>query len=352
LGHKILILGGDGYIGWPLSLRLASLGNDVRIVDDLSRRTFDSKHGFKSNIAHSWQRESVSGIKYHNVNLIHSNIGDILKRYKPDIVIHAAGQRSAPVSHTSRYKQTTFLNNIIMLNALESIKEVNRDIRLIHFGSMGVYNSYSESVGHDTIGNLLPMAPKSLYHLTKCHDLLTLEFYSRTYGLDITEIHSGTAWGSQTAETSSHPFLRNRLDYDYYYGTFINRFMCQAAIGEPITVYGDGVSEKSIIHIEDSIINLVEIINKKHNTQTIKIRNHYTELITPMIAADRVNSVYGLGINSVFDNRLEATTQYNPVSSHSIIQSKTIYDDLIAEFDNIDAANISKKQMKIQNHKW
>lgn len=284
---NVIVFGGDGFIGWPLSLRLKSLGHNVVVVDDFSRRTFDECFETNSltDIESPEMRSTISGISFEKISIDteFEKIKSLFERFKPNVCVHLAQQRSAPVS---MYSPTTGMltvtrNNGATVNILEAIKRVSPQTKLVHMGTMGVYGYSDSKIGEGYEGETLaPMNPGSLYHLTKCHDQLTFQFYKKMYDLKIVDLHQGIVWGSQTKETTSHPALTNRFDYDSMYGTVLNRFICQRAKKTQLTVYGGGGQTRSFIHIEDSISACVNAIEKDFDDKNVLIANQFTEIFS------------------------------------------------------------------------
>lgn len=348
---RIIVLGGDGYIGWPLSLRLLNGRHEVLIVDNECRRGFDEEHGFVNRISSTTVRSKSSGIKFVNLDLSTESLKHVLDKFRPDLVIHAASQRSAPVSHDPKYRAKTFDNSRITLNVLESILEYSSGFRqedkprLIHFGSMGIYNNKEGA-----------LEPKSFYHMVKAQDMLMLKFYAKMYEMDITEIHSGTAWGFQTVETGNNPKFINREDHDYYYGTFINRFACQSFVGEPITVYGDGESVKTIVNIEDLIFSLDSLVRKKIESEyqpgLLRARNYYTQEISVKNAAAVISQGTGVSIEWKQDVRRERITLDNPPRDVRILMFKSFTRDWKDITDGLEPGDVKINQLKMVDQKW
>ena len=277
---KIAILGGDGFVGWPTTLHLSDQGHEVHIVDNLSRRWIDAELGVQSltpmdsiqERCRIWRDVTGRKIHFHLLDLAqeYERLKAWLGDHKPDVVIHFAEQRAAPYSmKTDRHKVYTVNNNINAThNLLAALVETGIDAHVIHLGTMGVYG-YS-SVGApipegyldvqiDTPTGpkgqeiLYPTRPGSVYHMTKSMDQILFQFYAQNDGLRITDLHQGIVWGTHTEQTRLHDQLINRFDYDGDYGTVLNRFLIQAAIGYPLTVHGTGGQTRAFIHIQDSV---------------------------------------------------------------------------------------------------
>jgi UDP-sulfoquinovose synthase len=270
---KIIVLGGDGFCGWPTSLHLSDQGHEIIILDNLSRRKIDIELGCDSltpiatieQRIETWKEITGKTIRFRNLDLSvdYHELVQLLKDEAPDAVVHFAEQRAAPYSmKNSKNKRYTMQNNLIGTNnILSAIVESGLDIHVVHLGTMGVYG-YGTTGGAIPEGYLdIPVAngatksilhpanPGSIYHLTKCLDALTFQFYNKNDGLRITDLHQGIVWGTNTKQTLLDSRLVNRFDYDGDYGTVLNRFLMQAALGIPLTVYGIGGQTRAFIHI-------------------------------------------------------------------------------------------------------
>jgi len=302
---RVLILGGDGFCGWPTALHLSARGHAVEIVDNLSRRRIDGelRAGSLTPIVPlderlaAWREVSGRAIRAHQITVgkDYDELLDLLQTFRPDAVVHFAEQRAAPYSMKSaRHKRYTVDNN---LNAthdiLAAIVDSGLDIHLAHLGTMGVY-------GYGTVGMaipegyltvkvetpagwvekevLYPPSPGSIYHMTKTQDALLFQFYARNDKLRITDLHQGIVWGTQTLETRLDPRLINRFDYDGDYGTVLNRFLMQAAVGYPLTVHGPGGQTRAFINIQDTV-RCVELAltHPPARGERVKVMNQMTE---------------------------------------------------------------------------
>ena len=278
---KIVVLGGDGFCGWPTSLHLSALGHDVMIVDNLSRRRIDEELGTTSltpicsieDRMAAWAEVEGRTIRFVKMDLADDFEGlvSLLAAERPDAVVHFAEQRAAPYSMKSAaHKNYTIRNNIgATHNLLNAIVETGLDIHIVHLGTMGVYGyGHAEPVpipdGYldvkiDTLDGrtikdsiVYPPNPGSIYHMTKCQDALMFQYYAKNDALRITDLHQGIVWGTQTEQTRRDIRLINRFDYDGDYGTVLNRFLMQAAVGHPLTVHGTGGQTRAFIHIQDT----------------------------------------------------------------------------------------------------
>ncbi|MFO1208135.1 MAG: NAD-dependent epimerase/dehydratase family protein [Amaricoccus sp.] len=303
---KIAVLGGDGFVGWPTALHLSEAGHEVHILDNLSRRWIDTELGVQSltpmdsiqERTRIWHAETGRRIRFHLIDLAkeYERLKQWLAEQRPDAVIHFAEQRAAPYSMKSdRHKTYTVNNNVSAThNLLSALVETELDAHLVHLGTMGVYG-YSTvgaaipegylPVGIETLGGetvtqeiLYPTRPGSIYHMTKSLDQILFQFYAQNDGLRITDLHQGIVWGTHTEQTRRHVQLINRFDYDGDYGTVLNRFLIQAAIGYPLTVHGTGGQTRAFIHIQDSV-RCIELALKDppRRGERVKIFNQMTE---------------------------------------------------------------------------
>ncbi|GJQ14650.1 hypothetical protein GpartN1_g6441.t1 [Galdieria partita] len=273
---KIIVCGGDGFCGWPTSLFLSEIGHEVLIVDNLSRRNIDNEleagsltpiYPISERID-TWKQLSGHELRFERLDIAneYERLLQLLLREKPDAIIHFAEQRAAPYSMKgSSQKRYTVHNNVNAThNLLCAIVESNLDIHLVHLGTMGVYG-YGTSGGEipegyidvvlpgGQVSNILhPSYPGSVYHTTKCLDALLFQFYQKNDAIRITDLHQGIVWGTNTQQTRRDERLINRFDYDGDYGTVLNRFLMQAALGAPLTVYGTGGQTRAFIHIQDT----------------------------------------------------------------------------------------------------
>ena len=270
---KIMVLGGDGYCGWPTSLHLSDAGHDVAIVDNFARRGIDAELGSSSLTPIKSLQQRVAIWREITGKQIDTYIGDLLdydflagaiEDFQPDAIVHFAEQRSAPYSMIDRkHAVYTQHNNVIgNLNLLFAMHEIVPDAHLVKLGTMGEYGTpnidieegYIE-IEHNGRKDRLPFPkqPGSFYHLSKVHDSHNIHFACRIWGLRATDLNQGVVYGTVTPQTEMHPGLINRFDYDGVFGTALNRFCIQAAIGHPLTVYGKGGQTRGFLDIRDTV---------------------------------------------------------------------------------------------------
>src|SRR5215468_4381191 len=303
---RVLVLGGDGFCGWPTSLYLSDNGHEVTILDNLSRRKIDIELEVESltpivpigQRLQAWKEVSGREIGFVNVDIAteYDRLVDVLREQRPDAIVHFAEQRAAPYSmRTSATKRYTVDNNIRAThNLLVALVETGIDAALAHLGTMGVYGyGWSGSApipeGYLTVklttpdGELEreilhPANPGSVYHMTKTLDQLMFAFYAKNDGLRITDLHQGIVWGTQTEQTALDERLINRFDYDGDYGTVLNRFLMQAAVGHPLTVHGTGGQTRAFIHIRDTVRCIeLALAHPPTRGERVKVMNQMTE---------------------------------------------------------------------------
>lgn len=332
---KILVLGGDGFCGWPTSLHLSDAGHDVVIVDNLSRRQIDvlleveslTPIATISERLATWQELTGKkiGFEFLDIAQDYSGLLGLLKKHKPDAIVHFAEQRAAPYSmKTSLTKRYTVDNNVNAThNLLCAIVESGIDAHVVHLGTMGVYGygwfgtapipegylaiKVDTPEGEIAREVLHPANPGSVYHMTKTLDQLILAFYAKNDGVRVTDLHQGIVWGTQTPQTILDERLINRFDYDGDYGTVLNRFLMQAAIEYPLTVHGTGGQTRAFIHIRDTVRCIeLAIANPPIAGERPVIFNQVTEIFRVRDLANLIAEVTDVEITNLPNPRQEA----------------------------------------------
>lgn len=344
-----MILGGDGFCGWPTALHLSNNGYNVLIVDNLSRRNIDNELEAYSltpiapmgkRLA-AWQEVSGKTIEFINLDVAHEYdlLLELLNDWHPDSIVHFAEQRAAPYSmKSSKHKRYTVDNNVNAThNVLAAIVESGHDIHLVHLGTMGVYGygtagmkipegylqieiqpNDKERIQHEI---LYPANPGSVYHMTKTLDQLLFAYYNKNDATRVTDLHQGIVWGTQTEETRKSELLINRFDYDGDYGTVLNRFLMQAALGYPLTVHGTGGQTRAFIHISDTVRCVqLAIDNPPAGGDRVKILNQMTETHKVIKLAELIVELYGAKIELVDNPRNEAA------ENDLLVENKTFLD--------------------------
>jgi UDP-sulfoquinovose synthase len=365
---RILILGGDGFCGWPTSLHLSACGHEIAIVDNLARRNADNELEADSltpikpigtRLA-AWRELTGHEIPFHrfNVAVNYREMLDLLLDWQPDAIVHFAEQRAAPYSmKSSWHKRYTVANNVNAThNLLAAIVETGLDAHVVHLGTMGVYGygtagmkipegylrvRFENDDGVEVEQEILyPVNPGSVYHMTKTQDQLMFAFYNKNDGTRVTDLHQGIVWGTQTADTRLDERLINRFDYDGDYGTVLNRFLMQAAVGYPLTVHGTGGQTRAFIHIQDTVKCIqLAIENPPEHGERVRVFNQMTECHRVRDLAKLVSSLTGAEIDYVDNPRKEAAENELYVENSQLVNLGLnpirLQDDLLTEVTEI-----------------
>src|SRR3954449_1706597 len=333
---KILILGGDGYCGWPTALHLSDAGHDVKIVDNLCRRRFDEEElGNTTLTPIRTIEERVAAWEEVSGKQIGLAIGDLLDweflsstlaEFEPEAVVHYAEQRSAPYSMIDReHAYFTQFNNVMgNLNLLYAMKEHVPDAHLVKLGTMGEYGTPNIDIeeGYIEIEHKgrkdrlpFPKLPPSYYHCSKVHDSTNIHFACRIWGLRATDLNQGVVYGTVTPQTEQDSRLVNRFDYDDVFGTALNRFCVQAAIGYPLTVYGTGGQTRGYLDIRDTVRCIELACLNPAEPGEMRVFNQFTEQFSIRELADLVvDAALKLGIDAqikpLANPRVEAEGHY------------------------------------------
>ena len=332
---RVLVIGGDGYCGWATALHLSNRGYEVGILDSLVRRYWDLQLGCDTltpiaPISHRIQRwQDLTG---KSIDLFVGDINDYdfliqsLRQFQPDAIVHFGEQRSAPFSMIDReHAVLTQVNNVVgNLNILYAMKEEFPEAHLVKLGTMGEYGTPNIDIeeGYITIEHNgrkdtlpYPKQPGSMYHLSKVHDSHNIHFACRMWGLKATDLNQGVVYGVLTEETGMDEMLINRLDYDGVFGTALNRFCIQAAIGHPLTVYGKGGQTRGFLDIRDTVRCLELAIANPAQSGEFRVFNQFTELFSVgdlALMVKKAGSVLGLNveINNLDNPRIELEEHY------------------------------------------
>eukprot|EP00249_Psilotum_nudum_P004294 c17824_g1_i1 orf=221-1819(+) len=296
-GTRVMIIGGDGYCGWATALYLSNLGYEVAIVDSLIRRLFDEQLGTKSLTPIVSLQERVKRWEQISGKHMAVYVGDIcefefledaFKSFQPYAVVHYGEQRSAPYSMMDRGRAVfTQQNNVIgTLNVLFALKEFSPECHLVKLGTMGEYGTPNIDIeeGYITITHNgrtdtmpYPKQASSFYHLSKVHDSHNIAFACKAWKLRATDLNQGVVYGAMTPETSMHEELINRFDYDGVFGTALNRFCVQGAVGHPLTVYGKGGQTRGYLDIRDTVRCVELAIARPAGPGEFRVFNQFTE---------------------------------------------------------------------------
>ncbi|MCD7457730.1 UDP-sulfoquinovose synthase, chloroplastic [Datura stramonium] len=342
---KVMVIGGDGYCGWATALHLSNKGYEVAIVDNLIRRLFDDQLGLDSLTPISSIHNRVRRWKSLTGKDIQLFVGDIcefeflaeaFKSFEPDAVVHFGEQRSAPYSMIDRSRAVfTQHNNVIgTLNVLFAIKEFREECHLVKLGTMGEYGTPNIDIeeGYITITHNgrtdtlpYPKQASSFYHLSKVHDSHNIAFTCKAWGIRATDLNQGVVYGVRTDETAMHEELVNRLDYDGVFGTALNRFCVQAAVGHPLTVYGKGGQTRGYLDIRDTVQCVEIAIANPAQPGEFRVFNQFTEQFSVNELAALVTKAgekLGLEVKtiSVPNPRVEAEEHYYSAKHTKLIE--------------------------------
>jgi UDP-sulfoquinovose synthase len=329
---KILILGGDGYLGWPTAMYLAARGHEIAVVDDLSKRQLEAEVGFSplwpippfAQRILTWNKTATNHqmrMWICNIAMNRSLLYKIIDEFSPEAVVHYAEQPSAPYSMmTAKAAVDTQLNNVSgTLNLIMAILHHNVDCHIVKLGTMGEYGTPNIDieegwldVTHEgrTDRVLFPKRPGSWYHLSKVHDSHNLEFACRTWGLRVTDLNQGIVYGTGTDETWLSSELSTSFHYDAIFGTVINRFITQAVAGSPLTVYGSGSQTRGFLDIRDTIRCIELACETPPDAGTFRVINQFTESFSINDLAGAVQELTGCEITHLENPRVEQEDHY------------------------------------------
>jgi UDP-sulfoquinovose synthase len=332
---RILILGGDGYLGWPTALRFSARGHEVSVVDNFSRRRWHTEHGTASLTPIGGLDERIAAWREVSGEQIRSYVGavedgdfldEVVAETKPEVVVHYGQQASAPFSMLSRERavETQHANVIGNLNLLFAMRDHVPDAHLVKLGTMGEYGQpeidieegYIE-IEHKGRKDTLPFPklPGSLYHCSKVHDSTNIHFACRTWGLRATDLNQGVVYGVETEETARDERLITRFDYDELFGTVLNRFCVQAVIGHPLTVYGAGHQTRGFLNIRDTLACVELAALNPADRGEFRVFNQFTEQYSVLELAGLVKEAgehlgYSVEIQHYDNPRVEKEEHY------------------------------------------
>ena len=332
---KICVLGGDGYCGWATALYLSQKGHEVSIVDNFARRQWDHELGVQTltpirtmpERLRTWGRISGEQIECLSGDITEYDfLSQAIKKLSPDAVVHFAEQRAAPYSMIDRkHAVFTQVNNVVgTLNLLFALREFRPDCHLVKLGTMGEYGTPNIdieegyiAIEHNGRKDVLPFPkqPGSFYHLSKVHDSHNIMFACRIWGLRATDLNQGVVYGTMTIESALDEDLINRFDYDEVFGTVLNRFCAQAAVGHPLTVYGKGGQTRGYLDIRDTVRCIELACLNPARTGECRVYNQFTEQfsvleLAHMVQAAGRNMNLDVEINHLPDPRVEAEEHY------------------------------------------
>jgi UDP-sulfoquinovose synthase len=332
---RVLILGGDGYLGWPTALRFSARGHEVAVIDNFSRRRWHTEQATDSLTPIRELGERLAAWRELSGNEIRSYLGaiedgdfleEVVAETRPEAVVHYGQQASAPYSMASREKavETQYANVIGNLNLLFAIRDHVPDCHLVKLGTMGEYGQpnidieegYIE-IEHKGRTDTLPFPklPASLYHCSKVHDSTNIHFACRTWGLRATDLNQGVVYGIDTEETAQDERLITRFDYDEIFGTVLNRFCLQAVIGHPLTVYGAGTQTRGFLNIRDTLACVELAMTNPAERGEFRVFNQFTEQFSVLELAGLVKHAgehlgYSVQIQHCENPRVEKEEHY------------------------------------------
>jgi UDP-sulfoquinovose synthase len=332
---RILILGGDGYLGWPTALRFSARGHEVSVVDNFARRRWHNEASTDSLTPISTLAERIETWNDISGAEIHPFVGNIedgefldrvVAETAPEAIVHYGEQPSAPFSMISRKHavDTQYTNVIGTLNLLFSIRDQVPDCHLVKLGTMGEYGTPNIDIEegfieieHKGRRDVLPYPklPGSLYHLSKVHDSHNIHFACRVWNLRATDLNQGVVYGIETDETMLDERLTTRFDYDEVFGTALNRFCVQAVIGHPLTVYGTGGQTRGFLNIRDTLQCVELAVDNSAECGEFRVFNQFTEQFSVSELAELVQRAAGelghdVSIDHVPNPRVELEDHY------------------------------------------
>jgi UDP-sulfoquinovose synthase len=349
---RIMVLGGDGYLGWPTTMYLSARGHKVSVLDSSVRRQYDEELGSGSLVpieslrtrVKAWEQVSGERLPVFHGDLCDADFTyEAIRSFRPDAVVHFAEQRAAPYSMIDRkhavYTQT---NNVVgTLNLMYAIGEIDRDIHVVKLGTMGEYGQPNIDIEEGWLevehrGRrdrvLYPKKPGSFYHLSKVHDSHNLEFGCRIWGLRVTDLNQGVVYGQETEQTVLHPQLATRLDYDAVFGTVLNRFAIQAVLGQPLTVYGGGSQTRAFLDIRDTVECIRLACENPADPGEFRVFNQATEQFSLDELAKVVANSYpgGVDVEHIENPRVELENHYYNFT-HTALESLGLVPHLLGD---------------------
>ncbi|HEY2428210.1 MAG TPA: NAD-dependent epimerase/dehydratase family protein [Acidimicrobiales bacterium] len=329
---RILVLGGDGFLGWPSAMHLSAAGHDVAVADSMIRRRYDEELGVESLVPIASLDERVqawSTLTGRTISVYPGDLNDagythaMVEDFRPDTIVHFAEQRSAPYSMIDQaHAVHTQVNNVVgTLNVLYAIADIDRTIHLVKLGTMGEYGTPNIDIEEGwlelthkgrTDRVLFPKRPGSFYHLSKVHDSHNIEFACRIWGLRATDLNQGIVYGVETDETALDERLATRFDYDAVFGTVLNRMVTEAVLEEPLTVYGSGRQIRGLLNIRDTVECIRIASENPAGPGEFRVFNQFTESLSVGQIAETVVRAYpgDCKIEYLENPRVEAESHY------------------------------------------
>ena len=383
-GLTVMVLGADGYLGWPTSMDLSNAGHQVIAVDSLVRRRWDEETGSASLLpiasmerrVSQWQELTGRRIEWHEADVTDAEqLYELFRKYRPDAVVHFAEQRSAPFSMADReHAVMTQVNNLVgTLNLLFAMRDLSANCHLIKLGTMGEYGTPNIDieegfieVEHNGRKDRLPFPKQagSFYHLSKVHDSNNIMFTCRAWGLRATDLNQGVVYEAHTEDTVRDPVLATRFDYDTVWGTVLNRFCVQAALGLPLTVYGRGGQTRGFLDIRDTLACVHLTLDSPPDQGEYRVFNQFTEQFTVLELAEQVRAAraaHGLetAIEHLPNPRVEMEEHHYRARHQQLVDmglrphklSATLIDSLVATVEQ-NASRVNRELLQRPTVDW
>ena len=373
---KILILGGDGYLGWPTAMHFSDRGDDVLIIDNFVKRRWEMEDGIEPFLPISTLHNRVGKWEELTGKTINFEIGDLqnhrfvyntISKFIPDAIIHYGEQPSAPYSMQSRETAVyTQVNNVVgTMNIMFAIQKFCPQANLIKLGTMGEYGTPDIDIeeGWLTVNHngrsdkvMYPKKPNSFYHLSKVHDSHNLEFACRIWGLKVTDLNQGVVYGINTKQTNLDPVLRTSFHYDDVFGTVLNRFLVQAAVNVPLSIYGKGGQTRGFLNIRDTISCVELAVDNPGEAGEFRVMNQFTEQFSVKELAEKVQKTgqrnnIKVHIRYTENPRIEAEDHYYNAKHKKLeelgLKPNFLTDDLLDEMFQDVIKNIERVNPKL-----
>jgi UDP-sulfoquinovose synthase len=377
---RILVLGGDGYLGWPTAMHLSDLGHDVAVNDNFARRGYDKEMGVDTLIPicslderlAAWTEVSGRTIANYPGDLVDAGfVHQMVRDFAPEAIVHFAEQRAAPYSMIDQaHAVYTHTNNVVgNLNVMYAVAEFNRDTQIVKLGTMGEYGQPNIDIEEGWLEvehkgrrdrMIYPKKPGSFYHCTKVHDSTNLEFGCRVWGLRVTDLNQGVVYGNDTPQTKLDERLSTRFDYDSVFGTVLNRFAIQAVLGHPLTVYGNGTQTRGYLNIKDTVECVRLACENPADRGEFRVFNQMTETFSLNQLAETIKNAYSgeVVIEHTDNPRVEAYDHYYKVVHTALVDlglapsllNETLIDDMFVAVekyrDRVDPAALGASTVK------
>ena len=377
---RVLVLGGDGYLGWPTAIHFSARGDEVMVVDNFAKRQWELEDGIEPLVpipplhrrVAEWERISGKKIGMRVGDLCnHRFVYSILEQFLPEAIIHYAEQPSAPYSMQSREKAVyTQTNNIVgTMNLVFGIQHACPRCHLVKLGTMGEYGTPNIDIEEgwlDVVHNgredrvLFPKKPGSFYHLSKVHDSNNIEFACRVWNQRATDLNQGPVYGMNTDQTVLGDTLRTAFHYDDVFGTVLNRFLVQAVIGVPLTVYGAGGQTRGYLNIRDTLQCVELAVDHPADPGEFRVFNQFTEQFTvnelaEMVQAAGARAGLDVQVDHIANPRVEQEKHYYNAKHSKLadlglephLLTESVLDEMLAEVQryagNVDRSTINPR---------